>query len=57
LPAQCRRITAALLNLLLAERHDDAIVMLGVLQIAFRQHGVTGGLCITRERDVLLRDV
>ncbi len=49
LTADRRRITAALLNLLLAEGHDDAVVVFGVLQIALCQHRITGGLRIARE--------
>lgn len=57
LAAQECGVTAALLNLLLTEGHDDAIVMLGVLQIALRQHWIAGRLRITGKRDILLGDM
>lgn len=50
-------IAAALSDLLLAEGHDDAVVMLGVLQVVLSQNRVTGRLRVACERDVLLRDM
>ena len=50
-------IAAALSDLLLAEGHDDAVVMLGVLQVVLSQNRVTGRLRVACERDVLLSDM
>lgn len=50
-------IAAALSDLLLAEGHDDAVVMLGVLQVVLSQNRVTGRLSVACERDVLLSDM
>jgi hypothetical protein len=47
----------ALLAHLLAVSHDDATVVLGVLQIVLCQHWVAGRLCVTRQSDVLLCNV
>jgi hypothetical protein len=47
----------ALILPLLAARHDDAVVVLGVLQIVLGQHRVAGGGSIARERQVLLGNV
>lgn len=57
LTAECGGIAATLLYLLFAEGHDDAVVMLGMLQIAFREHRITRRLRIACKRDVLLRDM
>jgi hypothetical protein len=43
------RIGAALAHLLFAVRHDDAIIMLRVLEIILGQHRIAGRLCIARE--------
>jgi len=43
--------------LLLAEGHDDAIVVLGMLQVSFGQHRIAGGLSIARERHVFFGDM
>jgi hypothetical protein len=40
---------------LLAIGHDDADVVLGMLEIVLGQHRIAGGLSITRERKILLR--
>ena len=48
---------AALADLLVAEGHDDAVVVLGVLQIVLGQHRIAGGLRIARERHILLGDM
>src|SRR6185295_1174048 len=42
---------------LLAVGHDDAAVVLGVLEIVLRQHRVAARLCLARQREVLLRNV
>jgi hypothetical protein len=42
---------------LVAVGHDDAHVVLGVLQIIFCQHRVTGRLSIARESEILLGDM
>ena len=47
----------ALGDLLIADGHDDAVVVLGVLQIVLGQHWVAGGRRIAGERHVLLGDV
>ena len=44
-------------QLLLAMRHDDAVVVLCVLEIVFSKHGITRRQRISRHRDVLLRDM
>lgn len=41
-------------HVLLTERHDDAIVVLGVLQIVFCQNRVTGRRGVARQRHVFL---
>lgn len=56
-PGAVLHLTAALSHLLLAERHDDAIVVLGVLEIILRQHGIARGLRVARESNVLFRDM
>jgi hypothetical protein len=48
---------AAVLLQLLAIGHDDAAVVLGMLQIILRQHRVAGGLRIASERQIFLGDV
>jgi len=48
---------AALRLQLLAIGHDDAAVVLGVLQIILRQHRIAGGLRIASERQIFLGDV
>jgi hypothetical protein len=42
---------------LIAVGHDDAGVVLGVLQIILCQHRVAGRLSITRESEILLGDM
>jgi hypothetical protein len=44
-------------DLLIAHGHDDAVVVLGVLQVVLGQHWVAGGRRIAGERHVLLGDV
>jgi hypothetical protein len=56
-PHPVLHIAAALSDLLLAEGHDDAVVMLGVLQVVLSQNRVTGRLRVACERDVLLSDM
>jgi hypothetical protein len=51
------RITSALADLLLAEAHDDAVVVLGVLHVILSQHGIAGRQRITRQRHVFFGDV
>jgi hypothetical protein len=41
---------ASLGHVLVAEGHDDAIVVLGVLQIVLRQHRIARGRGVARER-------
>ena len=50
-------IAATLADLLLAEAHDDAIVVLGVLHIVFSQHRIARRVRITRQRHVFLGDM
>ncbi len=50
-------IAAALAHLLLAEAHDDAVVVLGVLHVILRQHGIAGRQRITRQRHVFFSDM
>jgi hypothetical protein len=50
-------VAAALRDLLLAEGHDDAIIMLGVLQIVLSQYRIAARLCVARQHDVLLCDM
>src|SRR5262249_34183428 len=47
---------AALIGLLqlVAIGHDDAAVVLGVLQIVLRQHRIAGGLGVARQRKIFL---
>jgi hypothetical protein len=45
---------AALLLQLLAIRHDDTVVVLGVLQVVLSEHGVAGRLRVASERQVFL---
>jgi hypothetical protein len=52
--AAVRHIAAALGNLLFAESHDDAVVVLGVLQIVFGENRISARLRIARQRHVLL---
>jgi hypothetical protein len=47
----------AWLRQLLAIRHDDARIMLGVLQVVLCKHRVAGRLRIPGERKILLRDM
>ncbi len=47
----------ALLAHLLAVSHDDAAVVLGVLQVILCQHGIARRLCVARESDVFLGNV
>jgi len=51
------RIAAHLLHLLLAIGHDDAGVMLRVLQVVLGEDGVAGGLGVTCQREILLGDM
>jgi len=51
------RVSAALLRHLLAITEDDAIVVLGVLQIVLSEHRIAGRQRIPRQRDVLLGDM
>ena len=44
-------------DLLVAEGHDDAVVVLGVLQIVLGQHRIAGRRRIAGERHVLLGDM
>jgi hypothetical protein len=44
-------------HVLLTEGHDDAIIVLGVLEIVLSEHRVAGGRGIARKRNVLLGDV
>jgi hypothetical protein len=50
-------IGAALAYLLFAVGHDDAIIMLRVLEIILGQHRIAGRLGIARERHIFLGDV
>jgi hypothetical protein len=45
---------AALSYLLFAERQDDAVIMLGVLEIVLSQNGIAARLRISRQRHVFL---
>ena len=49
--------TLARLIELLAVGHDDAAVVLGMLQIVLGQHRVSARLGLARQRDVLLGDM
>lgn len=51
------RISAALAELLLAIRHDDAVVVLGVLEIVLSQHPVSRRQRVARQRDIFFGDV
>ena len=42
---------------LVLRRHDDAVIVLGVLEIALRRDHVAGGERVARERHVFLGDV
>ena len=55
--AEALGLAARVLLELLAVGHDDAVVVLRVLEIVLRQHGVAGRLGVTCERHVLFRDV
>lgn len=55
LPVLRQRLTV--LHLLLAVGHDDAIVVLGVLQIVLCQHRVSGRQSIARQLHVFLGDM
>jgi len=48
---------AALAYLLLAVGKNDAVIVLGMLEIVFCQHRIARGLCIPCERNVFLGDV
>lgn len=50
-------VSATLADLLLTVGHDDAIIVLGMLEIILRQHRVTGRLGIARQRHIFLGDV
>jgi hypothetical protein len=50
-------VSATLADLLLTVRHDDAIIVLGMLEIILRQHRVAGRLGIARQRHIFLGDV
>ncbi len=56
-PRSVLDVAAALRHLLLAERHDDAVVVLGVLEIVLGQHRIARRLRIPRQRDVFLGDM
>ena len=51
------RVSAALLRHLLAITEDDAIVVLGVLQIILSKYRIARGQRVSRQRDILLGDV
>ncbi len=53
-PAGVHAFPARLLHLLLAVGQDDAVVVLGMLQVILCQHRVAGGERIPRQRHVLL---
>ncbi len=55
-PARPTLAVVALLELL-AVRHDDAVVMLGMLQIVFSQHRIARGCGIACERQIFLGDM
>ncbi len=55
-PVSAIRTVARLLHLLLAVGHNDAIVMLGMLEIVLGKNRVTRQLRVARQRQVLLRD-
>ena len=38
-------------------RHDDAVIVLGVLEIAFRRDNVARGQCVARQRHIFLGDM
>src|SRR5690606_39174804 len=48
---------AGLLNRLLTVRHDDAIVVLGVLQVIFCQYWITRSKRVTRQGHILFSNV
>jgi hypothetical protein len=50
-------VSAALSDLLLPVGHDDAIVVLGMLQIVFRKHWIATRKSIPRQSDVFLCDM
>ncbi len=50
-------IFGLVLRLLLAIGHDDAVIVLCVLQIVLRQNRITRSKCIARQRHVLFGDV
>jgi hypothetical protein len=47
-------IAAALSDLLLAEGHDDAVVVLGMLEIVLGENGISARLRVSRKRQILL---
>ena len=53
-PRQGTLVFAALAHLLFAIGQDDAVVVLGMLQIAFREHGIAGRQCVACQRNVFL---
>jgi hypothetical protein len=55
--AVAERIHAALLRHLLAIAQDDAVIVLGVLEIVFREDRVAGRERIASQRDVLFSDM
>ncbi len=50
-------IGAALAHLLFTVGHDDAVIVLGVLEIILRQNRIAGRLGVPRQRHVFLGDV
>jgi hypothetical protein len=48
---------AAGVPILLAERHDDAVIVLGVLQVVLGENGIAGRGCVTCERHVFFADM
>jgi hypothetical protein len=56
-PRAVLHLATTLGDLLFAERHDDAVIVLGVLEIVLGQHRVTRRLCVARESDVLFRNM
>lgn len=53
----CVRISTALSDLLLAKRHDDAIIMLCVLQVVLREHRVAARLRVPGEGHIFFSDM
>lgn len=53
----CVRISTALSDLLLAKRHDDAIIVLCVLQVVLREHRVAARLRVPGEGHIFFSDM